>query len=97
MQALQDKNKKTPVQIIENIHTQNRDLLKTLKYVSDRTTPPDIMQSIFELENRTTNFSNKNDISMISQSTIPDASSPSTKLNISTMLPRSTFEPLGLF
>ena len=46
------------------------------------------MQSIFELKNATTNFSNTNDTSMISQSTIPGASSPSTKLNILTILPR---------
>ena len=82
VQDLQDKNKKNTCSNHWK-HTHK----EPLKYFSVRTTSPDIMQSIFELKNATTNFSNTNDTSMISQSTIPGALSPSTKLNILTILP----------
>ena len=79
---------KIPAQSIENINTKNRELLTTLKYFSVITTPPDVMQSTFEFENGSTNTSNTSDTSMISQSTIPGVSSPLTKLDISTILPK---------
>ena len=73
-QAMMEKNTKIPAQSIENINTKNRELLTTLKYFSDITTPPDVMQSTFEFENASTNISNTSDTSMISQSTIPVSS-----------------------
>ena len=85
---MMEKNTKISVQSIENINTENRELLETLKYFSDISTPPDVMQSTFEFENASTNISNTSDTSMISQSTIPDVSSPLTKLETSTILPK---------
>ena len=78
-----------PVQSIENIHTKNHDLLTTLKHFSNTTTPPSVMQSTFKFESKSTNISKTSDTSITSQSIIPDASSPLTKLDISTILPKS--------
>ena len=94
-QAMMEKNTKIPAKNIENINTKNRELFTTLKYFSDITTPPDIMQSTFEFENASANISNTSDTSMISQSTTGDVSSPLTKLDISTILPKDGFEPFG--
>ena len=74
-QAMMEKNTKISAQSIENINTNNRELLTTLRYFSDITTPPDVTQSTFEFENASSNISNTSDTSMISQSTIPDVSS----------------------
>ena len=87
-QAMMEKNTKIPAQSIEIINTNKPELLTTLKYFRDITTPPDVMQSTFEFENASTNISSTSDTSMISQSTIPDFSSPLTKLDISTILPK---------
>ena len=87
-QAMMEKNTKIYAQSIENINTKNRELLTNLKYFSDITTLPDVMQSSFEFENASTNISSTSDTSMISQYTIPDISSPLTKLDISTILPK---------
>ena len=85
---MMEKNTKIYAQSIENINTKNRELLTNLKYFSDITTPPDVMQSSIEFENASTNISNTSDTSMISQYTIPDISLPLTKLDISTILPK---------
>ena len=87
-QAMMEKYTKIYAQSIENMNTKNRELLTNLKYFSDITTPPDVMQSSFEFENASTNISNTSDTSMISQYTIPDISLPLTKLDISTILPK---------
>ena len=42
-QAMMEKNTKIPAQSIENINTENRELLTTLKCFSDISTPLDVL------------------------------------------------------